>query len=146
MTSLICDTSGHKINLKREAWIFGSTIELKLGCGTIPGIDVESVYFLLVSYPQLLIKDQIAGMLEDTKMSVESGFQHKRDAPSKAVVDHANDNDAQSVSSPPKKKRATPRKADEEKRLKRFRQKPPGSYLEKLHRATTQRSVMSPSV
>ena len=38
------------------------------------------------------------------------------------------------------KKKATPQKAkDNEKRLRRFRQHAPASYLEKLHRATTQR-------
>lgn len=37
-------------------------------------------------------------------------------------------------------KKTTPRKAkDEEKRLRRFRDHAPASYLEKLHRATTQR-------
>ena len=37
-------------------------------------------------------------------------------------------------------KMKTPRKAkDEEKRLRRFRDHAPASYLEKLHRATTQR-------
>lgn len=37
-------------------------------------------------------------------------------------------------------KKSTPRKAkDEEKRLRRFRDHAPASYLEKLHRATTQR-------
>ena len=48
------------------------------------------------------------------------------------------------VQSPPSKgkKRASPRKAkDEEKRLRRFRQHAPSAYLEKLHRATTQRCV-----
>lgn len=38
------------------------------------------------------------------------------------------------------KKRASPKKAkDKEKRLRRFRQHAPASYLEKLQRATTQR-------
>ncbi len=78
-------------------------------------------------------------MLEDTATSVGGGSPRKRNAPSKAVVDHVNDDEAQAVSSPPKKKRVNLQKKDEEKRLRRFRQKAPGSYLDKLHRATTQR-------
>ena len=61
--------------------------------------------------------------------------------PSK-LVDLTNDDDAREVASPSKKKKkaATPKKAtDEEKRLRRFRQHAPSTYLEKLHRATTQR-------
>lgn len=105
----------------------------ELGGGTIPGTDADSIYFLLFSYPAYLVKDQTAGMLEDTTNSVGGGSPRKRNPPSKAVVHYATDDDAQTVSSPPKKKK------DEEKRLRRFRQKPPESYLEKLHRATTQR-------
>ncbi|KAK3171139.1 hypothetical protein OEA41_003223 [Lepraria neglecta] len=57
------------------------------------------------------------------------------------AIDLTAEDDAQ-VQSPPskKKKGASPRKAkDEEKRLRRFRQHVPSSYLEKLNRATTQR-------
>jgi len=92
-------------------------------------------------------------MLEEAADTVGAGSQpvcvtkkRKRNAPSKAVADHANDDDAQAASSPPKKKKATPRKKDEEKRLRRFRQKAPESYLEKLHRATTQRYATYTSV
>ena len=49
--------------------------------------------------------------------------------------------DAQ-IQSPPSKRKeaASPRKTkDEEKRLRRFRQHAPSSYVEKLNRATTQR-------
>ena len=60
--------------------------------------------------------------------------------PSKAK-DNANDAQDQELASPSKKKTkpATPKKAKEEKRLKRFRQHAPSTHIEKLHRATTQR-------
>ncbi|KAL2055588.1 hypothetical protein ABVK25_004396 [Lepraria finkii] len=58
------------------------------------------------------------------------------------AIDLTAEDDAQ-VQSPPskkKKKGASPREVkDEEKRLRRFRQYAPSSYLEKLNRATTQR-------
>ena len=64
-------------------------------------------------------------------------------APSKAekpVIDLTAEEEAESAKPSPKKKKASPQKAkDTEKRLKRFRDHAPGSYLEKLHRATTQR-------
>ncbi|KAL2041184.1 hypothetical protein N7G274_006128 [Stereocaulon virgatum] len=54
---------------------------------------------------------------------------------------NAADEDAQVQSPSSKEKKGTsPRKAkDDEKRLRRFRQHAPSAYLEKLHRATTQR-------
>ena len=74
----------------------------------------------------------------------------KRDAtatPSKAkkpVVDLMAEEETEMAQPSPKKKKASPQKAKvEEKRLKRFRDHAPGSYLEKLHRATTQRWVMA---
>ncbi len=64
-------------------------------------------------------------------------------APSKAaksVTDLMAEEEAESVKPSPTKKKATPHKAkDNEKRLRRFRDHAPASYLEKLHRATTQR-------
>ena len=70
----------------------------------------------------------------------------KRDAtaaPSKAekpVGDLMAEEEAESAKPSPTKKKATPQKAkDKEKRLRRFRDHAPASYLEKLHRATTQR-------
>ena len=73
----------------------------------------------------------------------------KRDAtatPSKAqqpVVDLMAEEEAEIAKPSEKKaspKKASPKKAkDDEKRLKRFRDHAPGLYLEKLHRATTQR-------
>ena len=70
----------------------------------------------------------------------------KRDAtaaPSKAekpVIDLMAEENAEMVKPSATKKEATPRKAkDNEKRLRRFRDHAPASYLEKLHRATTQR-------
>lgn len=63
------------------------------------------------------------------------------------VIDLTAEDDAQ-VKSPPskkKKKGASPREVkDEEKRLRRFRQYAPSSYLEKLNRATTQRYKRRP--
>jgi hypothetical protein len=57
------------------------------------------------------------------------------------LVDHTFGDEAEVQSPSSKKKnRASPKKhKDEEKRLRRFRQHAPGSYLEKLQRATTQR-------
>ena len=70
----------------------------------------------------------------------------KRDAtatPSKAqkpVVDSMAEEEAKMANPSPKKKKASLQKAkDDEKRLRRFRDHAPGSYLERLHRATTQR-------
>ena len=58
----------------------------------------------------------------------------------KPVIDLTAEEEAGSAKPSPKKTNASPKKAkDTEKRLKRFRDHAPGSYLEKLHRATTQR-------
>ena len=83
---------------------------------------------------------------ELTSASEPTTRKRKRDAtaaPSKAekpVIDLTEEEEAESAKPSPKKKKASPQKAkDTEKRLKRFRDHAPGSYLEKLHRATTQR-------
>ena len=65
-------------------------------------------------------------------------------APSKAekpVMDLMAEEEAESAKpSPTKKKKVPPAEVkDNEKRLRRFRDHAPGSYMEKLHRATTQR-------
>jgi len=100
-------------------------------------------------------------MLEDSKTPGGNGSplpkpepnskKRKRTAtstPSKTAIDLTNDYDGQdSPTSSKKKKAATPRKSkDEEKRLRRFRQKAPSTYLEKLHRATTQRYDGRPAI
>ncbi|MCJ1279736.1 hypothetical protein MMC21_007560 [Puttea exsequens] len=65
----------------------------------------------------------------------------KSTTPKKQVIDLTAADDVSTQASPSKKgKKATSKKAkDEEKRLRRFRDNAPSSYLEKLHRATTQR-------
>ena len=64
-------------------------------------------------------------------------------APSKAekpVMGPMAEEEAETAKPSPTKKKAASQKAkDEEKRLRRFRDHAPASYLEKLHRATTQR-------
>ena len=80
-----------------------------------------------------------------TSMSGSVTKKRKRMAtstPTKQVINLDDGEDDQEIFSPSKKKKkmATPKKAnDEEKRLRRYRQKAPASYLEKLNRATTQR-------
>lgn len=50
------------------------------------------------------------------------------------------EDEAEMAKPSPTKKKASPQKAkDNERRLRRFRDHAPASYLEKLHRATTQR-------
>ena len=93
-------------------------------------------------------------MIEGNQKSVENGSpaskpvatlkKRKRTAtptPSK-IIDLTEEYDGQENSSPIKKKKkpSTPKKAkDQEKRLRRFRSHAPSTYLDKLHRATTQR-------
>ena len=58
----------------------------------------------------------------------------------KPVMDLMAEEEAEIAKSSPTKKKAIPKMAkDKEKRLRRFRDHAPASYLEKLHRATTQR-------
>ena len=58
----------------------------------------------------------------------------------KPAMDLMAEEEAEITKPSPTKKKAVPKKAkDNEKRLRRFRDHAPGSYLEKLHRATTQR-------
>lgn len=89
-----------------------------------------------------------AEMIDDAGKNVTNDPQwgsptkkRKRNTPVKTMADSGNAHDLHAASSPSKKKKATTKKPDEEKRLKRFRSKAPSSYLEKLHRATTQRYV-----
>ena len=56
------------------------------------------------------------------------------------VMDLMAEEETKTAKPSPTKKKAIPKKAkDNEKRLRRFRDHAPASYLEKLHRATTQR-------
>ncbi len=109
------------------------------------GIDARVLLAQFTFYsaycPPYLIKEHTTKMLDETTKPIGTRSVRKRNAVSKADADHASKDDAQAVSSPRKKRRASPKKEDEEKRLRRFRAKAPDSYLEKLHRATTQRSV-----
>ena len=83
---------------------------------------------------------------ESASASVPTTRKRKRNAtaaPSKAempAMDLMAEEEAELVKPSPTKKKATPHEAkDKEKRLRRFRDHAPASYLEKLHRATTQR-------
>ena len=93
-------------------------------------------------------EQNIEGLEKDELASASGPMtrKRKRDAtatPSKAqqpVVDLMAEEETEMAKPSPKKKKAGPQKAKiEAKRLKRFRDHAPGSYLEKLHRATTQR-------
>ena len=87
-----------------------------------------------------LQKDELASA------SLPMTRKRKRDATAasskaeKPIMDLMAEEEAELAKPSPRKKKATPKKAkDNEKRLRRFRDHAPASYLEKLHRATTQR-------
>ncbi|MCJ1452668.1 hypothetical protein MMC28_003011 [Mycoblastus sanguinarius] len=84
--------------------------------------------------------------MEEVHPSNPKSSSNKRKRPASStptkgnVVDLTEDGDDQAVSASPNRKKASPRKAqDVEKRLRKFRHYAPQTYLEKLHRATTQR-------
>jgi len=98
-----------------------------------------------------MVQDLNMGIPEDTppaQTGASSTNERKRAATSSrprketaAVIDLTATDDLHTVSPTSKKKSRTVAKKGElqEKRLRRFRVKPPGTYLERLERARTQR-------
>ena len=99
----------------------------------------------LTRYSAEMIETSVKPM-EEVHPSNPKSSSNKRKRPASStptkgnVVDLTEDGDDQAVSASPNRKKASPRKAqDVEKRLRKFRHYAPQTYLEKLHRATTQR-------
>lgn len=88
-------------------------------------------------------------MIEDPQVPAEPSVsspvkqrvrKRRRTATKGQITDLTAEDDSQPISPKEKKtKGSSPSKTKEEKRLKRFRHQAPATYLERLHRATTQR-------